>query len=108
MFGEKLTQVNTSNHYTAQPLTPERVDALDREKMIAFYRERFANAADFTFFMVGAFKVDEVAAAAGAVCRIAAVDRQADLDLQGRRAALPGRRRSRRRSSWGASRAARR
>ncbi len=60
VFGEKLTQVNTSNHYTAQPLTPERVEALNREKMIAFYRERFANAADFTFFMVGAFKVDEV------------------------------------------------
>ena len=27
--------------------------------MLAFYRERFSNAADFTFFMVGAFKVDE-------------------------------------------------
>ena len=27
--------------------------------MASFYRERFANAADFTFFMVGAFKVDE-------------------------------------------------
>jgi zinc protease len=27
--------------------------------MISFYRERFANAADFTLFMVGAFKVDE-------------------------------------------------
>jgi zinc protease len=60
VFGEKLSQVNSSNHYTAQPLTPERVNALDREKMIGFYRERFANAADFTFFMVGAFKVDEV------------------------------------------------
>jgi zinc protease len=59
IFGEKLSQVNSSNHYTAQPLTPERVAALNREKMIAFYRERFANAADFTFFMVGAFKVDE-------------------------------------------------
>jgi zinc protease len=60
VFGEKLTLVYTSNHYTAQPLTPARVEALYREKMIAFYRERFANAADFTFFMVGAFKVDEV------------------------------------------------
>ena len=28
-------------------------------KMLAFYRQRFSNAADFTFFMVGAFKVDE-------------------------------------------------
>jgi zinc protease len=59
IFGEKLAEVNTSNHYTAQPLTPERVASLNREKMIAFYRERFANAADFTFFMVGAFKLDD-------------------------------------------------
>ncbi|HKB12151.1 MAG TPA: insulinase family protein, partial [Vicinamibacterales bacterium] len=59
IFGEKLSQVNTSNHYTAQPLTPERVASLKREKMISFYRQRFANAADFTFFMVGAFKLDE-------------------------------------------------
>jgi len=60
VFGEKLSQINTSNHYTAQPLTPERLDTLSREKMVAFYRDRFANAADFTFFMVGAFKVDDV------------------------------------------------
>ena len=60
VFGEKLSQVNTSNHYTSQPLTPGRVEALNREKMIAFFRERFANAADFTFFMVGAFNVDDV------------------------------------------------
>jgi zinc protease len=60
VFGEKLSQINTSNHYTAQPLTPERLNTLSREKMVAFYRERFSNAADFTFFMVGAFKVDDV------------------------------------------------
>ena len=59
VFGERLNQVNTSNHYTAQPLTPERVAALDRVKMAAFYRQRFSNATDFTFFMVGAFKVEE-------------------------------------------------
>ena len=41
-------------------MTPVRVSSLDRSKMSAFYRERFSNAADFTFFMVGAFKVDEV------------------------------------------------
>ncbi len=60
VFSEKLSQVNSSNHYTSDPLTPERVAALNRDKMTAFYRARFANAADFTFFMVGAFKVDEV------------------------------------------------
>ena len=60
VFGDKLSAVNTSEHYTARPLTVDRVNALDRSKMVAFYRDRFSNAADFTFFMVGAFKVDEV------------------------------------------------
>src|SRR5437762_11617400 len=59
IFSEKLAQVNTSNHYTAQPLTLERLATLDRAKMMAFYRERFSYAADFTFFMFGAFKVED-------------------------------------------------
>ena len=58
VFGERLSQMNTSNHYTSQPLTAERIAAIDRQKMLAFYRARFANAADFTLFMVGTFDVD--------------------------------------------------
>jgi hypothetical protein len=46
VFGERLERVNTSNHYTSQPLTPEIVASLDPAKMRAFYRERFANAAE--------------------------------------------------------------
>jgi len=60
VFAEKLEQINTSNHYTSQPLTAERIASLDRQKMLAFYKQRFSNAADFTFFMVGTFKVDDV------------------------------------------------
>jgi zinc protease len=59
VFGERVAQINSSNHFTSQPLTPEKVAALDRTKMMAFYKERFANAADFTFFMVGAFSLDD-------------------------------------------------
>ena len=59
IFGDRLALVNTSNHCTSAPLTPERVKALDRRKMTTFYRQRFANAADFTFFMAGAFKVED-------------------------------------------------
>jgi zinc protease len=59
LFGEKLSAVNTMNHYTARPLTMARIATLDRAAMAAFYRARFANAADYTFFMVGAFKVDD-------------------------------------------------
>jgi zinc protease len=58
LFGEKLAQINTSKHFTAEPLTADRVAALDSRTMRTFYRERFSNAADFTFFMVGAFKLD--------------------------------------------------
>jgi zinc protease len=59
VFGERMAAMNTSNHCTSRPLTAERVQTLDRAKMLSFYRQRFSNAADFTFFMVGAFKVDE-------------------------------------------------
>ena len=59
VFADRVAEVNTSHHYTAQPVTPERVGTLDREKMLAYYRARFANAADFSFVMVGAFTVDE-------------------------------------------------
>ena len=59
LFGEKLSAVNTMNHYTARPLTLDRIAKLDRAAMASFYRARFANAADFTFFMVGAFKLEE-------------------------------------------------
>jgi len=60
VFNEKVDQVNTSNHYSAKALTPADIGALDLERMQRFYRERFANAADFTFFVVGAFSVDEI------------------------------------------------
>ena len=60
MFSEKVEQVNTSNHYSAQRADAGRRAALDLDAMRAFYRERFGNAADFTFFFVGAFTVDEI------------------------------------------------
>jgi zinc protease len=58
-FSDKVNEVNTSGHYTAEPLSAERVARLDRDRMAAFYRDRFANAADFTLFMAGTFTVDE-------------------------------------------------
>jgi zinc protease len=40
LFGEKLSAVNTMNHYTARPLTLDRIAKLDRAAMASFYRER--------------------------------------------------------------------
>jgi zinc protease len=59
LFRDKVAQVNSSNHYTTDPLTRERVAKLDREAMAALYKQLFADAANFTLFMAGAFKVDE-------------------------------------------------
>jgi zinc protease len=60
VFAERVAQVNSSDHYVAKPLTAEMIAGFDRAKMLAFYKSRFSNAADFTFFMVGAFNMDEV------------------------------------------------
>jgi zinc protease len=58
VFGERVEQINSSRHFTSEPLTTERVAALDRGKMLAYYRARFSNAADFTMFVVGAFDIE--------------------------------------------------
>lgn len=59
VFGDRLAQLNTSNHYATRPLTAARLAALSRERMTTYYRQRFSNAADFTLFMVGAFTVND-------------------------------------------------
>ncbi len=41
-------------------IKPEEVDQLNGERILALYRQRVANAGDFTFSIVGAFTIDEV------------------------------------------------
>ena len=41
-------------------LSPEEVDQLDGERVLELYRQRVANAGDYTFSIVGVFTVDEV------------------------------------------------
>jgi zinc protease len=60
VFGDRVRSVNTMNHFSTQPLRAEEIAQLDPKRMLAFYKQRFSNAADFTFFFVGAFKVEEI------------------------------------------------
>jgi zinc protease len=60
VFSERVRRINTVDHYTSRPLKTEDLASLDPNRMMEFYRQRFANAADFTFFFVGAFKVEEI------------------------------------------------
>jgi len=55
VFDEALSAALTQNHPRAQPLTPARLDQMNLDKSLAFYKERFADASDFVFVFVGSF-----------------------------------------------------
>jgi zinc protease len=54
-FAEALTSILGQNHPRRRITTAATVDQWNLEKSLAFYRERFADASDFTFFFVGTF-----------------------------------------------------
>jgi zinc protease len=55
-FNEDLQIFSTQNHKRRQPTTPEMIQKLDVDKAFAFYKERFGDASNFTFVIIG--KVD--------------------------------------------------
>jgi zinc protease len=60
VYGERVRRINTVDHYSARALRLEDLPRLDPAKMLSFYKQVFANAANFTFFFVGTFTVDAV------------------------------------------------
>jgi zinc protease len=60
VYGERVRAINTVNHFTAKAMRVEDVDRLDMSVMEAFHKTLYANAADFTFFFVGAFTIDGI------------------------------------------------
>ena len=48
------------NHYRVRPWTPELLEEVDYERAFQFYKERFDNAGDFTFYFVGSFDLETV------------------------------------------------
>ena len=59
-FNDTLTVTLTSHHPRTQPVTVATVDSLDLGASVRFYRDRFADASDFTFVIVGNFTVDSI------------------------------------------------
>jgi len=55
-FAEALTSALTNNHPRRRLMTPEIVDQMSLEKSMAFYKDRFSDASDFTFVFVGSFE----------------------------------------------------
>ena len=54
-FRDALVSALTQDHPRARPLTPASVDQMNLDRSMAFYKNRFADASDFTFVFVGSF-----------------------------------------------------
>ena len=58
-FHDELEVFSTQNHPRRQPLTPAVVQKVDLDKALSFYRDRYADASAFTFFLVGNLDLDK-------------------------------------------------
>jgi zinc protease len=59
-FENALSALLTQNHPRARPLTPALVDQMNLDTSMAFYKNRFADASDFTFVFVGSFDLPTI------------------------------------------------
>ncbi len=59
-FRDTLQVTLAQNHFRARPITAALLDEIDMERSLAIYRERFANAGDFTFVFVGNCAPDSI------------------------------------------------
>jgi zinc protease len=57
VFFETLMTARYQNHPRRRMQTPATVDEWNLEKSLAFYKDRFADASDFTFVFVGNFEL---------------------------------------------------
>jgi zinc protease len=55
-FSRALTSALTQDHPRARSLTLEDIDRMDLDASMAFYKDRFADAGDFTFIFAGSFE----------------------------------------------------
>jgi zinc protease len=60
-YTDELGKLMTQNHPRADRFSrPEDFDKINLDRSIQIYKERFANAADFTFLFVGSFDEDSI------------------------------------------------
>ncbi len=59
-FQDTLRLTLAQNHPRARPLTSATFERMDLARSMAFYRDRFADAGDFTFYFVGSLAPDSL------------------------------------------------
>lgn len=60
VFEDALNAAVTQNHLRSRPLSPELVAQMNLDKSLSFYKDRFADASDFTFVFVGSFDLPTI------------------------------------------------
>jgi zinc protease len=60
VFQDTVQSLLGAYNYRRLPLTPDRLSKVDVDRASAIYKDRFADASDFTFFFVGNFKEKDI------------------------------------------------
>ncbi len=60
VFSDTLRKTLQRDHPRFRPMTVEEIPEMDLEKSMAFYRNRFADASDFTFIFVGNLDMEKL------------------------------------------------
>ena len=84
-FADTFSVTMAQGHPRSRPLSVAVLDEIDLKTGVDFYRERFADASDFTFVFVGAIDLDIMRPLAeqylGSLPKIERVDSHVDLDI---------------------------
>ncbi|MFC1595505.1 M16 family metallopeptidase [Gemmatimonadota bacterium] len=59
-FLDTVTAIVSQNHFRARPITEEMIDEWDLQRSLDFYRDRFADASDFTFLFIGNIDLETI------------------------------------------------
>lgn len=59
-FHDTVTVTMAQYHYRARPPSAETIEEMDLEASLRIYEDRFEDASDFTFYLVGAFENEEI------------------------------------------------
>ena len=59
-YRDTITVTMSQNHFRSRPWSNEILDEMDLQKSLAIYKDRFADASDFTFVFVGNFEPENI------------------------------------------------
>ena len=60
VFQDTISATLSSNNFRGMPVTAERLNSASLDKAFSFYKERFADAGNFTFSLVGNFSIEAI------------------------------------------------